>query len=55
MKTKYKKARLPRYAPTPDESGFLGDAEVHQKTIFGEQHLPRITVLIKECFYRHTI
>lgn len=55
MGPKYKNARLPGHVAVPDESGILDDAEVHQKTIFGEQHLPGTTTLIKEWFARHTI
>jgi len=39
----------------PDESGVLDDAEMHGKTIFGEQHTPGTTVLIKAWFARHLI
>lgn len=38
-----------------DESGVLDDAQVHGKSIFGEQHLPGTTELIKEWFARHLI
>ena len=55
MGPKYKNARLPGHMPQPDESGCLDEAEVHQKTIFGEQHLPGTTTLIKDWFARHTI
>lgn len=55
MGPKYKNARLPGHVPVPDPSGVLDDAQVHQKTIFGEQHLPGTTVLVKEWFSRHTI
>ena len=55
MGPKYKNARLSGHVAVPDESGVLDDAEVHQKTIFGEQHLPGTTTLIKEWFSRHTI
>ena len=55
MGPKYPSARLQGHVPTPDESGVLDDGEVHQKTIFGEQHLPGTTTLIKEWFSRHTI
>ena len=40
---------------TFDESGLLDDAELHGKNIFGEQHLPGTTELIKEWFARHLI
>ncbi len=55
MGPKYKSPRLPDHVPVPDESGVLDDAEVTQKTIFGEQHLPGTTTLLKEWFSRHTI
>ncbi len=38
-----------------DESGVLDDAQVHGKSIFGEQHLPGTTELIKDWFARHLI
>ncbi|MDD3253597.1 MAG: glycoside hydrolase family 3 N-terminal domain-containing protein [Lachnospiraceae bacterium] len=38
-----------------DESGLLDDAEFHGKTIFGEQHLPGTTVLLKKWWARHMI
>jgi len=55
MGPKYPSARLQGHVATPDESGVLDEAEVHQKTIFGEQHLPGTTTLIKDWFARHTI
>ena len=55
MGPKYPSARLRGHVAQPDESGVLDEAEVHQKTIFGEQHLPGTTTLIKEWFSRHTI
>ena len=55
MGPKYPSPRLRGHVATPDESGVLDDGEVHQKTIFGEQHLPGTTTLIKEWFARHTI
>ena len=55
MGPKYPSPRLPGHVMMPDESGVLDEAEVHQKTIFGEQHLPGTTTLIKEWFSRHTI
>ncbi len=55
MGPKYKNTRIPGHVCIPDDSGILDDAEVHQKTIFGEQHLPGTTTLIKEWFARHTI
>ena len=55
MGPKYKNTRLPGHVPQPDESGCLDEAEVHQKTIFGEQHLPGTSTLIKDWFARHTI
>ncbi len=38
-----------------DESGILDDAELHGKTIFGEQHTPGTTTLIKDWFARFLI
>lgn len=38
-----------------DESGLLDDAEFNGKTIFGEQHLPGTTTLLKEWWARHLI
>ncbi len=55
MGPKYPSARLRGHVPVPDESGCVDEAEVHQKTIFGEQHLPGTSTLIKEWFARHTI
>jgi len=55
MGPKYPSPRLRGHVAQPDESGILDDAEVHQKTIFGEQHLPGTTTLLKEWFSRHTI
>ena len=55
MGPKYPSARLRGHAAQPDESGCVDEAEVHQKTIFGEQHLPGTTTLIKDWFARHTI
>ena len=55
MGPKYPSARIPNHVAQPDESGVLDEAEVHQKTIFGEQHLPGTTTLIKDWFARHTI
>ena len=55
MGPKYPSPRLRGHVAVPDESGILDDAEVHQKTIFGEQHLPGTTMLIQEWFSRHTI
>ena len=48
MGPKYPSGRLPGHVAQPDESGVLDEAEVHQKTIFGEQHLPGTTTLIKD-------
>ena len=39
----------------PDESGVLDDGEFNGKTIFGEQHLPGTTTLLKDWFNRHLI
>ena len=47
--------RLGNHVPEGDESGCLDEAEVHQKTIFGQQDLPGTTTLIKDWFSRHTI
>ena len=55
MGPKYPSARLRGHVAVPDESGVLDEAEVHQKTIFGEQHLPGTTTLLKDWFARHTI
>ncbi len=55
MGPKYKNARLPGHVPQPDESGTLDEAEVHLKTIFGEQNLPGTSTLIKDWFSRHII
>ena len=43
------------HVAVPDESGVLDDAELHGKNIFGEQHLPGTTELIKNWFARHLI
>ena len=50
MGPKYPSARLRGHVAAPDESGVLDEAEVHQKTIFGEQHLPGTSTLIKDWF-----
>ena len=55
MGPKYKSPRLGDHVAVGDESGLLDEAEVHQKTIFGQQDLPGTTTLIKEWFSRHTI
>ena len=55
MGPKYPSARLRGHIAQPDESGVLDEAEVHQKTIFGEQNLPGTTTLLKDWFARHTI
>ena len=55
MGPKYPSFRLKGHTPVPDESGLVDEAEVHQKNIFGEQHLPGTSTLIKEWFARHTI
>ena len=55
MGPKYPSPRMPGHVMVPDASGCVDEAEVHQKTIFGEQHLPGTTTLIKEWFSRHTI
>ncbi len=55
MGPKYPSPRLRGHVPQADESGCLDEAEVNQKTIFGEQKLPGTTTLIKDWFARHTI
>lgn len=47
--------RFPAHKPKLDESGTLDEAEFHGKTIFGEQHLPGTSDLIKNWFSRHLI
>ncbi len=48
-------APVPDHVAQLDESGTLDDAPMHGKTIFGEQHLPGTTTLLKEWFSRHLI
>ena len=55
MGPRYPSPRLPGHAYQADESGCVDEAEVNQKTIFGEQKLPGTTTLIKDWFARHTI
>ncbi len=55
MGPKYPSGRLKGHVAVADESGCVDEAEVNQKTIFGEQKLPGTTTLIKEWFARHTI
>ncbi len=55
MGPKYPSGRLPGHTYVADESGCVDEAEVNQKTIFGEQKLPGTSTLIKEWFARHTI
>ena len=55
MGPKYPSARLQGHVAVPDESGCVDEAEVNQKTIFGEQKLPGTSTLIKDWFARHTI
>ncbi len=55
MGPKYPSGRLKGHIAVADESGCVDEAEVHQKTIFGEQTLPGTSTLIKEWFARHTI
>ena len=55
MGPKYPSPRLPGHVYQADESGCVDEAEVNQKTIFGEQHLPGTSTLIKDWFARHTI
>lgn len=38
-----------------DESGFLDEGEFFGKTIFGEQHLPGTSTLLKDRWARHVI
>ena len=45
----------PDHVPRLDESGLLDDGELIGETIFGKQHLPGTTELIKEWFARHLI
>ncbi len=47
--------RFPDHKAELDESGTLDDAEFNGKTIFGEQHLPGTTELLKKWFARHLI
>ncbi|MEF2836862.1 MAG: glycoside hydrolase family 3 N-terminal domain-containing protein [Oscillospiraceae bacterium] len=55
MGPKYPSARLKGHVAVADESGCVDEAEVNQKTIFGEQKLPGTSTLIKEWWARHTI
>lgn len=48
-------SQFPDHTPVLDESGLLDDAEFNGKTIFGQQHLPGTTELIKKWFARHLI
>ena len=48
-------SQFPDHQPKLDESGTLDDAEFDGKTIFGKQHLPGTTDLIKNWFSRHLI
>lgn len=41
--------------PRLDESGILDEAELHGKSIFGEQHLPGTSTMLKDWFSRHLI
>ena len=41
--------------PTLDEAGVLDEGEFRGKTIFGEQHLPGTSTLLKDWFNRHLI
>lgn len=41
--------------PITDESGVLDEGEFRGKTIFGEQHLPGTSTLLKDWFARHLI
>ena len=55
MGPKYPYKMIKDYKAIPDESGLLDDGEVNGKTIFGEQHLPGTTELIKKWLNRHLI
>ena len=55
MGPKYISARFKDHVAIPDESGCVDEAELHAKTIFGEQHLPGTSTAIKDWFVRHTI
>ena len=55
MGPKYAAVRFAGHQPIPDESGCVDEAELHAKTIFGEQHLPGTSTAIKDWFVRHTI
>lgn len=48
-------SQFPDHQAKLDESGTLDDAEFDGKTIFGKQHLPGTTDLIKNWFSRHLI
>ena len=48
-------SQFPEHEPKLDGSGTLDEAEFTGRTIFGEQHLPGTTVLLKEWFARHLI
>ena len=48
-------SQFPDHRPKLDESGTLDDAEFNGKTIFGEQHPPGTTELLKKWFSRHLI
>ena len=48
-------SQFPDHEPRLDESGTLDEAEFTGKTIFGEQHLPGTTTLLKDWFARHLI
>lgn len=47
--------RFPNHKAELDESGVLDEAEFNGKTIFGEQHLPGTTTMLKQWFSRHLI
>lgn len=47
--------RFPEHKAELDESGTLDEAEFQGKTIFGEQHLPGTTTMLKDWFSRHLI
>ncbi len=55
MGPKYPTAGTEGREITTDESGLLDESELNGTTIFGEQHLPGTTTLLKEWFSRHLI
>lgn len=55
MGPKYPYKNVKDHKPVGDESGELDEAEVHGKTIFGQQDLPGTTVLLKDWKNRNLI